>query len=201
MTHARRLPHFHQVGRPVFLTWRLAGSLPENRHFSAGMLSGQAFVAMDRLLDRVQTGPRHLSRPEIANLVVDAIHFQARSLGHFELHHYVVMPNHVHLLVTPSVPVSKLTQSLKRYTAREANRQLGLSGQTFWQDESYDRLVRDQAEFDRIASYIEWNPVRAALAAVPEVFPWSSAWPIGNRPQVSNLPHLTTEKPAGAYQR
>ena len=47
---------------------------------------------------------------------------------------------------------------------------LGLTGQPFWQDESYDRLVRNQTEFDRIVHYIEWNP-------------------IGNRPQVDNLPH------------
>jgi len=110
-------------------------------------------------------------------------------MGHFQLHHYAVMPNHVHLLVTPAVPVSKLMHSLKRYTAREANRVLGLSGKPFWQDESYDRLVRDHSEFDRIARYIEWNPVRSGLAAVPEAYAWSSAWPIDNRPQVSNLPH------------
>ena len=110
-------------------------------------------------------------------------------MGHLQLHHYAVMPNHVHLLVTPTVPVSKLMHSLKLYTAREANRVLGLSGKPFWQDESYDRLVRDQSEFDRIARYIEWNPVRSGLAAVPEAYAWSSAWPIDNRPQVSNLPH------------
>ena len=81
------------------------------------------------------------------------------------------MPNHVHLLVTPSVPVSRLTHSLKRFTAREANRLLGLTGNPFWQDESYDRLVRDEAELQRITRYIEWNPVRAGLAVRPEEFP------------------------------
>ena len=66
---------------------------------------------------------------------------------------------------------------------------LGLTGQPFWQDESYDRLVRNQTEFDRIVHYIEWNPVTAGLAPAPEQFLWSSARPIGNRPQVDNLPH------------
>jgi hypothetical protein len=61
---------------------------------------------------------------------------------------------------------------------------LGLTGQAFWQDESYDRLVRNDSEFERIAHYIEMNPVKAGLAAVPEEFPWSSAGPIDNRPQV-----------------
>jgi putative transposase len=105
------------------------------------------------------------------------------------LHCYVVMGNHVHLLITPRVPVSKLMQSLKRVTAREGNRILGITGRPFWQDESYDRIVRDETEFRRIGRYIEMNPVSAGMAATPEEFPWSSARPIDNRPQVANLPH------------
>ena len=66
-------------------------------------------------------------------------------------------------------------QSLKRFTGREGNRMLGLTGQPFWQDESYDRLVRNDTEFQRIVHYIETNPVTAGLAATPEDFPWCSA--------------------------
>jgi REP element-mobilizing transposase RayT len=95
--------------------------------------------------------------------------------GHYQLHSFVLMPNHVHLLVTPRVEVSKTTQSLKRFTARQCNLILGLTGRPFWQDESYDRLVRNDTEFQRIARYIEVNPVRAGLATIPEEFPWSSA--------------------------
>ena len=124
-------------------------------------------------------------------MVVEAIRY--RDPGHYHLHNFVVMPNHVHILITPQVPVSTLMQSLKRYTARAGNQVLHLTGQSFWQDESYDRLVRDQAEFARIAHYIEDNPVTAGLATAPEQFPWSSAWPIINRPQVSNLPHNTVQ--------
>lgn len=80
-------------------------------------------------------------------------------------------------------------QSLKRFTAREGNRIVGLTGQPFWQDESYDRLVRNEREFERAVHYIESNPVTASLAATPEEFPWSSARPIDNRPRVDNLPH------------
>ena len=130
---------------------------------------------MDRLLDEAHSGPVYLRRPEIAELVVGAIHYQAESLGRYHLHSYVVMPNHVHLLVTPCVPVSRLTHSLKRFTAREANRILDITGKPFWQDESYDHLVRDDAEFQRIARYIEWNPVKSGMVATPEEFPWSSA--------------------------
>jgi putative transposase len=91
--------------------------------------------------------------------------------------------------MTPLADVSKLIQSLKRFTAREGNRILGLTGRSFWQDESYDRLVRNRTEFQRIASYIEMNPVKCGLATAPEEFPWSSARPIANRPQIDNLPH------------
>jgi putative transposase len=187
--HRRRLPHFHAIGEPVFVTWRLHGSLPAGRVFPAATTSGEAFAAMDRLLDTAREGPMHLRAPEIAQLIVDALHYHARSLAHFDLHHYVVMPNHVHILITPRVPTPKLMHSLKRYTAREANRILRLSGQPFWQEESYDRIVRNGEEFRRIARYIEANPVRAGLASTPEGFLWSSARRIDNPPQVSNLPH------------
>jgi len=137
---------------------------------------------MDRILDNARTGPLYLRRPEIAAMVAKAILYRQEVMGHYELHAYVIMANHVHLLITPCVEVSRLMQSLKRFTAREGNRLLGLTGQPFWQDESYDRLVRDQEEFQRIIRYIEMNPVKAGLAAKPEDFPWPSAGPIGNRP-------------------
>jgi len=80
-----------------------------------------------------------------------------------------------------------LTKSLKRFTAREGNRMLGFTGRPFWQDESYDRPVRNEDEFRRIARYIEMNPVKADLVISPEEFRWSSAWPIANRPQAASL--------------
>ena len=111
--------------------------------------------------------------PEIAAMVTDAILY--RESKHYDLHAFVVMPNHVHLLITPMVGVTKIMHSLKRFTAFEANRTLGRSDQPFWQDESYDRLVRDGAEFDRITRYIENNPVKAGLVSAPEEFVFSSA--------------------------
>ena len=85
------------------------------------------------------------------------------------------MANHIHVLITPHVEVSKLMHSLKRFTARKANQILCLTGQPFWQDESYDRLVRDELECRRITNYIEMNPVKAGLVTTREAFPWSSA--------------------------
>ncbi|MGA2115524.1 MAG: transposase [Bryobacteraceae bacterium] len=167
----------------MFFTWRLRDSFPRSRSFPPSGSSGRAFVTVDRLLDSACVGPHYLRQPEIATLVAEAIDYHARDLQRYQLHAYVVMANHVHLLVTPLVDVSTLLQSLKRFTAREANRLLGQTGQAFWQDESYDRLVRDEDEFQRIVRYIEWNPVGAGLVAKPEEFLWSSARrPIDNRP-------------------
>jgi len=189
--HVRRLPHYHSIGHPVFLTWCLYGSLPANRRFPRVTTDGKAFVAMDRLLDTTRTGPQHLRRPEFAEMVVGALrHLEGE--GRFATHNFVVMANHVHLLITPKEDVGKITQSLKRFTAREGNQLLGVSGTPFWQDESYDRWVRDAVEFDRIANYIENNPVAAGLCTRPEDFPWSSGRRVENPPQVTNLPHITT---------
>ena len=86
------------------------------------------------------------------------------------------MPNHVHLLVTPHVLAGRWLGPLKGFTAHRANQMLGFKGKPFWQDESYDRLVRTGAEFRKIQDYIENNPVRAGLVSGVSEFPWSSAY-------------------------
>src|SRR5713226_1680660 len=85
------------------------------------------------------------------------------------------MSNHVHVLLLPGVSPSRLLQSLKGATAREANRMLGRTGETFWQAESYDHWVRDAKERERIVAYIENNPVKAGLVKRAEDYCWSSA--------------------------
>jgi putative transposase len=175
--YERRLPHWDIVGEPLFVTFRLHGSLPANRIFPPERLTnGKAFVAMDRMLDTATTGPLFLRQSEIAHTVVDALHRGARELERYELHAYVVMANHVHLLVTPRTVATRWLGPLKGFTAHEANRILGRQGQPFWQDESYDHLVRSTAEFERIRRYIESNPVKAGIVLTAEQFRWSSAW-------------------------
>jgi REP element-mobilizing transposase RayT len=66
-------------------------------------------------------------------------------------------------------------KSLKGITARRANPMLALTGASFWQEESYDHLVRDESEFQKIRRYIEENPVRAGLARASSEYRWSSA--------------------------
>jgi putative DNA methylase len=174
--YERRLPHWDAVGQPLFVTFRLHDSLPANRVFPPDRLtSGQAFVTMDRILDRAETGARHLGIPEIAALVVESVRDGERLFHRYELHAYVVMPNHVHMLVTAKVVATRWLGPLKGFTAHEANRILGRAGKPFWQHEGYDHLVRSAEEFGRIRRYIENNPVKAGLAKNPEDFEWSSA--------------------------
>jgi REP element-mobilizing transposase RayT len=166
-----RLPHLHGVGQETFLTCRLRDSLPPGQNFPK-VGTGRAFAAVDRVLDQATAGSPHLSRPEIAAIVEKAI--LQRQEQDYRLHAWVIMPNHVHLLITPWRHISGILQSLKGQTGRACNRALGLTGKPFWQDESYDRLVRDPADFDRMARYIETNPVRAGLVRTPEEYRWSS---------------------------
>jgi len=175
--YERRLPHWDTVGQPLFVTFRLYGSLPAHRVFPPESVagSGKAFVAMDRLLDRAATGPSYLRRPELAELLVAALDAGERRFHRYQLHAFVVMPNHVHLLATPKVVATQWLGPLKGFTAYRANVLLGSRGCAFWQDESYDHLVRSEAQFERIRSYIEENPVSAGLVAEAHQYPWSSA--------------------------
>ena len=148
-------------------------------------------MAWDQLLDGAQHGPTYLIRPEAAEVVASRIRMHAEQLKHYELHGWVVMPNHVHLLVTPFVELRDLTRRLKGATARLVNLTLGRSG-TLWQDECFDRLVRDEREFSRVLFYIENNPVKAGLVRSVEEYRWSSAYrgPIEIGPQAQACPPL-----------
>lgn len=173
--HRRRLPHIYHDSADLFVTWSLHGVMPPSISARPGKLTGgQAFVWMDRHLDRVTIGPMYLRQPAIAQLVVDSIR-RGEQLNHYELYAFVVMANHVHVLIRPGINPSRLLKSLKGATAREANKLLRRTGEPFWQKESYDHWVRERAEFERIKLYIENNPVKAGLVNTPEQYPWSSA--------------------------
>ncbi len=173
--HRRRLPHIYPTDSSLFLTWSLHGSLPVSQYPPPGkLLSGEAFVCLDRHLDSARRGPLYLRQEPVARLVLNSLS-RGVELGHYILHAFVIMPNHVHVLLTPLVSPSRLLQSLKGATAREANLVLGRTGEPFWQRESYDHWVRNQEEFVRIQAYIENNPVRAGIVAQAMDYRWSSA--------------------------
>ena len=136
---------------------------------------GKRFKALDAILDKAATGPLWLNNPQIALSVVTGIHKGACVLNFYDLHAFAVMPNHVHLLISPKALVPRIMNGLKGVTARDANSILGRKGKHFWQDESFDHWVRSPREFDRIRTYIEMNPVSAGLTSRPQDWPWSSA--------------------------
>lgn len=173
--YRRRLPHFHPEDAYLFLTWRLWGSLPTTQVSTVYPTRGHAFVAQDRLLDRHSTGPIWLMQPTIASLVSSAILIGESERRFYDIHAWVVMPNHVHLLIFPLVAIPVAMRWLKGSTARSANRILGRTGQPFWQDESYDHYLRNLGQIDRTAAYIEANPVSAGLVSSADQWMWSSA--------------------------
>jgi REP element-mobilizing transposase RayT len=105
-----------------------------------------------------------LKRPDIANIVVDALHHFDDDT--YELGSYVVMQNHVHAIMRPLRPkvdpLEKILQSRKLRTSREINAKLGLEGK-LWQEESFDRIIRDEEHLYRCLQYIGDNPRRGGL--------------------------------------
>jgi len=175
-TSIRRLPHVYPDGAWLFVTWHLHGSLPQARYPPADKLSaGKAFVWMDRYLDTTRLGPMFLKLPEVADLIVETLG-RGCEKGLYDLRAFVVMANHVHVLIRPRQQASQVFQWLKGTTAREANLILARTGQPFWQRESYDHWVRDTVELERVVAYIENNPVTAGLVAEASLYRWSSAW-------------------------
>jgi putative transposase len=187
--YRRRLPHWQPEETPIFLTWRLFGSMPKQRQTEtkSDLTEGQRFLAMDRQMDAAISGPAWLKHPAIAALVADTLLVAGSQWGLYKLFAWVVMSNHVHVLLKPYKKLADVTRAIKKTSATKANLILARSGQPFWQEESYDHWVRDAREFDRILRYIEWNPVRAGLVERPEDWPWSSASESWR--QVGNLPH------------
>ena len=187
MFYRRRLPHWHpDISEATFLfvTWRLAGSIPRTRlpQRLAGesacpttLSAGRAFLALDREVDKAAFGPVWLRDDRVARVVADALLYGETGRHYYQLRAWVIMPNHVHLLLRPEASLPVITRWLKGSTARQANLILGRTGEAFWQDESFDHRVRDEVELDRIVRYVEHNPVSAGLAANPRDWPWSSA--------------------------
>jgi type I restriction enzyme R subunit len=197
---AGNLPHWFQPGATYFVTFRTEDSLPKEvadswrrgrddwlriRGINASLPSWQAeFRALSvdsqrqyhklfseeylSLLDK-GSGACLLRRRELAQIV-------AESLRHFDgdrylLGDFVVMPNHVHLLVglVGETDIEKQCYSWKKYSAREINRVLGREGR-FWQEESFDHLVRTPEAFERFRLYIEANGKTAGLAHTEYLF-------------------------------
>ena len=177
MNPRRRFPHSYPDGRWLFVTWTLYDSVPAWRFPPPKKTtSGEAFAWVDAYLDTRRSGPMFLAQEAVAETVVESL-FRGVKFGHYQLGPFVIMANHVHALFLPVISPNIFLKSLKGATAREANRILNRTGEPFWQRESYDHWVRSTEEWDRIARYIEKNPLKADLVKAIEDYPWSSAHP------------------------
>ena len=190
--YRRRLPHIQIAGSTYFVTFRLINSLPKEaleklaeeseriKKLSPDQIDlaqRRWFGKFDDFLDRVLCGEVFLKNEQVADLVAEALHYRDGKV--YTLEAFTVMPNHGHLVCTPLEKengefnsLAEILQSLKRHTARQSNLILSRSG-AFWQDESYDHIVRDQAELERIIKYVLYNPVKAGLIDDWKKWKWS----------------------------
>jgi REP element-mobilizing transposase RayT len=137
--------------------------------------AGKAFAEADRPLDTAADGPLWLKDDRIAALAAEALERGEREYRLYERLAWVIMPNHVHVVMLPFRPLPEVMRWVKGSTARSANLVLERTGKPFWQYETYDHCVRNTDELNRIVQYVEKNPVRAGLARAMEDWPWSSA--------------------------
>jgi len=152
------------------------------------------FLRFDSSLDRLEQGPTWLRIPAIAKIVDEAINHRDGSV--YDLLAYSIMPNHVHMVfdlpnegrsdipdstssrtmsestLNRPYPVTRILASLKKYTARQANTELGRRG-SFWQDESYDHVVRSDEELEWVLWYVVSNPEKAGLVHSWREWKWT----------------------------
>lgn len=174
---SKYLPHFDAPGLQQFITYRLADSLPATRRAEWEPLLKikddlEKQRRLEAYLDR-GLGSCHLRDPRVAEMVQENLwHFDGKS---YRLLAWVIMPNHVHALIEMwEVPLGEILKSWKSYTANQANRILGNSG-TFWEEDYFDRYVRDEKNLWQYVCYIENNPTKAKLVRAPEDWLWSRA--------------------------
>ncbi|MDX6446348.1 MAG: REP-associated tyrosine transposase [Blastocatellia bacterium] len=196
--YRRNLPHIQPLNTALFLTFRLTGSLPKevlgrmldeklvlekalkndltSRQSRFRSLARRHFAMLESWLDKAAIGPTWLADERIAGTVAEALHY--RDGKSYRLDAYSIMPNHVHSvfapLATADTPesLSSIMHSLKRNTAKRANKVLGRSG-AFWEHESFDHYVRNRSEWLRVTKYVLENPVKAGLVTKWEDWPWN----------------------------
>jgi len=182
------LPHWFQQGVSYFVTFRTEDSIPADvshrwharraswlakRGISIGSpawktqlsklpealrrefhetFSREYMESLDKGL-----GACVMRQPEVSTIVADSL-FRFDTVR-YHLGNFVVMPNHVHLIVCllGDTDIEVQCTSWKRFTARQINQELKRTGR-FWQEESFDHLIRSAEQFAAIQTYIAQNP-------------------------------------------
>src|SRR5213595_8694 len=218
----RHLPHWEQEGATYFVTFRLADSIPNTLltewhdelqtwlkfhprpwdHKTAKEYERRFVDGPEKWLDRGH-GECHLRNQRLAAIVANALrHFDRER---YRLDAFVVMPNHVHVLVQPKSghSLSERLHSWKSFSAHSINKALHRKGD-FWMEESHDRMVRDFEELERYRDYIKENPVAAKLGEGEFILElWDDAadgTPAGPTDKMS-VPHLLRAKKLGFSDR
>ena len=173
--HTRNLPHWAANKSLIFITYRLADSMPAAKlrawqverdewlrihpePWDAATASEyyETFPAkLDEMLD-AGYGSCILGREDCRNIVTEnLLHFNGER---YVLHAFVVMPNHVHVLleIERREDLAKIVQGWKSYTSKRINEVVGSEGQV-WQREYYDRLIRNAEHYERTVEYIRKN--------------------------------------------
>ena len=114
---------------------------------------------------------------KIASLLVKVM-LDYRTKKKYQLHEFVVMPDHFHLLITPEgITLEKAMQLINGGFSFQLNKNLKAK-RDVWQPSFMDRRVRDSLEYQRFKDYIRQNPVKRFLVESPEKYPYSSANPL-----------------------
>jgi putative transposase len=183
------LPHFDSPGALQHIAYHLADSISQNvverLHSEIVFLpdSQRDAERRKRLEAWIDSGHGSCAlRDPVAAGIVQAS-FLNFDTQRYRLLAWVVMPNHVHVLIEAihGWTAGKIVATWKKFTARLINEHLTAHGQKpldpFWHREYWDRFMRDEGHFQQTIAYIHNNPVKAGLAASPEQWPWSSAFP------------------------
>jgi putative DNA methylase len=174
------LPHYDDNSKVQFITIRLADSLPTDVFEQLRVEQKMGLVSeveLHRVLENYLDsgkGAKYLGDPRIAEMIqANLLHFNGEK---YQLHAWVLMPNHGHILLEPCEghSLSAIMHSMKSYTSHQANKILRRSGQ-FWSKEYFDRYIRTAEHHRNTVRYIENNPVKAGLCDDPRDWPYSSA--------------------------
>ncbi|MDM8547201.1 DUF1156 domain-containing protein [Candidatus Venteria ishoeyi] len=193
--HRTKLPHYEAGEHPQHIVFRLADSIPQallaqwqavTQPSHASTQAAKQRQRFDQALDQSH-GACYLQQSEIATIVANALRYFDGE--RYRLHSWTIMPNHVHVLVTPlhGNSLSSLVHSWKSYSAKQANQVLGRKG-SFWQADYFDRAMRNEEHFERTRVYIEQNPVKAGLCEDAEAWQFGSAW-AGGRDALAPTDH------------
>lgn len=172
------LPHFDSENVIQFITYRLADSVP------VALLQTLKYeLSADTITDielrrKIEShldagyGSCLQKQPQIANIVYETwMHNNDKS---YRIHEWVVMPNHVHILVEfHSRSMSETIREWKTVSAFKINKLLGQKGKV-WQEDYWDRFIRNIEHYEHSAAYIKNNPVKAGLVKHWEDWPWVS---------------------------